>query len=242
VSEQEVHTEAPTWVPSPPARQLRVWTHVLSEIEVFDDAVAVMSGNGALMVWRYGADSQHGDVPVKGYAPGAWATFDHVGEGYARPSFRELTGEKKRPTPAANESEPELADPFVQLSPEALDDANSDAAGAPIGTVPAKIRPGEDGDDAAFRQSGDDVPFDDRPESADRGGIGPVADRGVAQATARARESLHRCAGWLGLRFRDLRTCPPLTPLPSRWWDCPRVWMGVVLTLSPVVFYLSLSS
>jgi hypothetical protein len=279
VSEQEVHAGVPAWIPSPPTRQLRVWTHVLNEVEPFDDAVAIMSPNGALTVWRWGSDAKRGDVPIKGYAPGSWITYTHVGDGYRTPGFRELTQDTAEQRAAKitakartftdrygtdaltnlsqrlsdgstrampeTPDEPELADPFRELSPESLDQQHDGLdAGNRQGEIhPIKAaQPDEDGDDAAFRQSGDDVPFDD-PETA--GSRGDTVRRGVAQVVGAARpivDQFRKWWGWLARRSWDLHTAPLLRPLPPRWWDCDPLLMGAVLTLSPVVVYLSLAS
>jgi hypothetical protein len=58
-----------------------VWPHTLDQVEKFPDAIAQVLPNGVLLVLR--PDSR---IPIKGYAPGAWLTFEHVGELYhARP-------------------------------------------------------------------------------------------------------------------------------------------------------------
>lgn len=250
-------TEAPAWTPNPPTRQLRVWTHVLNQVEAFDDAVAVMSDNGALTVWAWGSDARRGAVPIKGYAPGSWLTFEHVGEGY-RPTFRDLTrtdtaGQRRAESEFVEQlPEPRLADPFVQLSPEALDDANSDVDGkTPTGTIPVPTRPGEDGEDAAFRQSADSSPLseggtapdDDTPGPDDRSGSasgGP--GRGVAHVRSFGR-ALRLVAGWLGLRFSALTSSDPIRlSRRPRWSDYDRAWIVLALTTAPMVAYLALSS
>lgn len=54
-----------------------VWQHAMIEPHRFDRAVAQVLPNGTLLVTRPGSD-----VPLKGYAPGVWVTFEHIGERY----------------------------------------------------------------------------------------------------------------------------------------------------------------
>jgi len=56
-----------------------IWSHGFVEPDKFDHAVARILPNGSLLVMR--SDSP---VPIKGYAPGVWLTFEHVGEQYHR--------------------------------------------------------------------------------------------------------------------------------------------------------------
>lgn len=56
-----------------------VWPHTLEEPQKFPNAVAKVLPNGTLLVMPVGSD-----CPIKGYAPGAWSTFEHVGEAYHR--------------------------------------------------------------------------------------------------------------------------------------------------------------
>lgn len=68
--------------PVVPARYVAVWPHVLEEIEKFPNATAVVLANGTLIISpldEYGFPAAN--LPtIKGYAPGAWATFEHVGD------------------------------------------------------------------------------------------------------------------------------------------------------------------
>jgi hypothetical protein len=54
-----------------------VWSHTLSGPEKFSDASAKVLPNGTLLVFPAGSD-----CPVRGYAPGTWTTFEHVGPRY----------------------------------------------------------------------------------------------------------------------------------------------------------------
>lgn len=61
-----------------------VWQHAMIEPQRFDHAVAKVLPNGTLLITRPGSD-----VPLKGYAPGVWVTFEHIGERYhVRPQQR----------------------------------------------------------------------------------------------------------------------------------------------------------
>ena len=72
---QDPPTEVLAAVPDLPERYAAVWPHTLDQVERFPDAVAQVLPNGTLLVMRPGSR-----IPVKGYAPGAWLTFEHVGD------------------------------------------------------------------------------------------------------------------------------------------------------------------
>ena len=57
-----------------------VWTHGYPEPDKFDRAVAKVLPNGTLLVTY-----PKSDIPLKGYAPGVWLTFEHVGDQYQPP-------------------------------------------------------------------------------------------------------------------------------------------------------------
>jgi len=64
-----------------------VWTHGFPEPDKFDYAVAKVLPNGTLLVTLPGRN-----VPLKGYAPGVWLTFEHVGPEYqVTPKHYEFT-------------------------------------------------------------------------------------------------------------------------------------------------------
>lgn len=54
-----------------------IWTPGFPDPDKFDNAVAKVLPNGTLLIMRWGSD-----CPLKGYATGAWLTFEHVGEEY----------------------------------------------------------------------------------------------------------------------------------------------------------------
>lgn len=65
-------------------RKVVVWTHILNNVEEFVDAVAQVQPNGVLLIVRWNQGAQ---VPLKGYAPGTWLTFEHQGD-YTTPALR----------------------------------------------------------------------------------------------------------------------------------------------------------
>ena len=67
----------------------------LSPVDMFHDAVATVLPNGTLLVTLPGRT-----VPLKGYAPGSWLTFEHVGADYFRKPVRYTP-----PTPAERKDE-----------------------------------------------------------------------------------------------------------------------------------------
>lgn len=75
-----------------PARYVSVWAHTLNEFEKFSDATAHILPNGSLIVTALDPDGvpnrDPSQPPLKGYAPGAWLTFEHVGD-YPSPESRE---------------------------------------------------------------------------------------------------------------------------------------------------------
>lgn len=84
-------TEQTAWTPEPGDRYLSVWPHTLGDYEKYPDAVGTVD-SGVLYVWR---GVRHGDhplgpdksrPPLKVYAPGYWATFEHVGDYAAAPA------------------------------------------------------------------------------------------------------------------------------------------------------------
>lgn len=78
-------------VPKPEPEHVLVWQHAMIEPHRFDRAVAKVQPNGALLVTRPGSD-----VPLKGYAPGVWVTFEHIGAGYHRKPQPYLTPEQRQ--------------------------------------------------------------------------------------------------------------------------------------------------
>ena len=61
-----------------PRRQVVVTTHILNDPDVFPDAMAQVQPNGVLLILPWDRTSR--SVPIKGYAPGAWQTFEHQGD------------------------------------------------------------------------------------------------------------------------------------------------------------------
>lgn len=109
------------WTPPRPERYVAVWPHTLGEFEKFPDAVAKVLPNGALVVYSMATDRMR-DTPLKAYAPGAWATVEHLGDyTYMPPPVPseevavERTGEM-----------PKYRDPVEQLDPDLLDAENGD--------------------------------------------------------------------------------------------------------------------
>ena len=141
VTEQEgfeVHGDGDQpWTPAPAERYASVWPHTLGDHEHWNDAVAVLQANGALVVTRWGAA---GPVPLKIYAPGAWATVEHVGD-YTPPKYQYTPSQPEREAPSVRDSivpRQEVAaeqtgempkyrrDPVEQLDPDLLDAENGD--------------------------------------------------------------------------------------------------------------------
>ena len=107
-----------------------IWSPGFPEPDKFDDATAEILANGSLIVRRPGSA-----IPLKGYAPGAWLTFEHVGEQYhpkpqqAMPSRGEV--ERVRPAefrkggyPGADEAAKVLTDPLRRQPPTHEQDAD----------------------------------------------------------------------------------------------------------------------
>lgn len=262
-----------------PARRVAVWPHTLGEFEHFDNAIAVMSANGALVVWRWGEPTRQGAVPLKMYAPGAWVTVEHLGEGYALPPQPELPprsrgysdrhkermAEERRaaaqqheddePAPRSRANDP---DPFAQLAPEAL---NAEAvrqghrrlrttryaeqeANSPVFGPDQVVELGEDGDDEAFRRSGDHRPLAEEDDESDDTGQGGVA-QSVQRALAPIGQRLRKSARSLWQGFSTLDPLSPVHPhlpqLPPRWYTSSPVLTALVISLTPVMLYLSIS-
>lgn len=63
--------------PKPQVPHALIWQHGMIEPQRFDFAVAKVLPNGTLLV-----TPRSSEVPLKGYAPGTWVTFEHVGDEY----------------------------------------------------------------------------------------------------------------------------------------------------------------
>jgi len=101
-------TNKATAAPPPSARFVRVWTHVLNDFEDFPDAIAVVE-NGVLLVGPLGVKEA---FPIKGYAPGAWLTFEHVGDyNTPRPAAPRLVDETQEITRLMDAAPPAPDDP-----------------------------------------------------------------------------------------------------------------------------------
>lgn len=74
-----VETAHPDFVPEPKPQvpHALVWQHGMIEPQRFDHAVAKVLPNGTLLV-----TPRSSEVPLKGYAPGTWVTFEHIGDEY----------------------------------------------------------------------------------------------------------------------------------------------------------------
>lgn len=265
-------------VPPLPDRRVAVWPHTLGDFEHFDDAVAIIQANGALLVWRWGFDPKRGDVPLKGYAPGAWVTYEHLGSGYKPNLFAPQntpvppppprTGgqQDEEPAPRSRADDP---DPFVQLAPEALNAEDEQRqrqpghrrlrtgelrttryaeqeANSPVLGPDQVIELGGDGDDEAFRRSGDALPLAD-PEPGDDsdatgGGVAQCVRAALAPIGQRLRKSAKSL--WQGFSMLDplSPTHPHLPQLPPGWYTSTPVLTAMVLMLTPVMLYLSISA
>lgn len=162
MSEQHETETSGEWTPAPAERYVSVWPHTLGDYEKHPDAVAAVQPNGALIVTRWG---QPGAPPIKGYAPGAWVTFEHVGD-YTPPvepprfpsvgDWSRIKAEKyiaDEPGPATGEL-PRYRDPVEQLDPDLLDQENGDVdhrsglgtlVPRPVAAVVVDPDPGKDG-------------------------------------------------------------------------------------------------
>ncbi len=143
-----------SWTPPPAERYVSVWPHTLGDFEKYPGAVATVDA-GVLYVWR---SIQHGQnaagpdksqPPLKVYAPGYWATFEHVGNYAAPPVFlapadrhpvetglpvlgildESIAREKQLIDQGPPTSEiPTYRDPIEKLAPELLDEENGDVS------------------------------------------------------------------------------------------------------------------
>lgn len=100
LTDAAVPAPEPTPAPTPPARYVTVWPHTLGDFEKFPDAVATVLPNGTLLIHKFGAPASL--PPIKGYAPGSWITFEHVGD-YSPPAPPRpaLASHRGAPAPAA---------------------------------------------------------------------------------------------------------------------------------------------
>lgn len=162
MSEQHEAETSGEWTPAPAERYASVWPHTLGDYEKWPDAVGVILDSGALVVRRAFAPAS--TVPLKIYAPGAWATVEHVGD-YTTPPTPQPPGiqdwaRAKRhaaadPAPARAEDLPGAAgsdlpgeptgelpryrDPVEQLDPDLLDQENGDVNyHSGVGTLPPR--------------------------------------------------------------------------------------------------------
>jgi hypothetical protein len=154
VNEQQ---RTPEWTVTPLSRHVAVWPHTLGEFEKFPDAVATVADNGALHIWRQnptGAPDRN-LPPLKVYAPGYWATVEHVGDwSELQPPLRtpaeriknfvnnySVSGEKLAsldPRPDSTQELPPVpADPFEELDPDKLAETNGDVSrNSGVGHIP----------------------------------------------------------------------------------------------------------
>jgi len=124
VSEQHEAETSGEWTPAPVERYVSVWPHTLGDFEKHQNAVATVDA-GVLYVWRAKAAAPDKTVPpIKVYAPGYWATFEHVGD-YTPPA-------PPRPQPPAERRPPRTEDPSG-MPPGAV---GSDLSGPTTGELP----------------------------------------------------------------------------------------------------------
>ena len=178
-----------TWVPEFPTRYVSVWPHTLGDFEKFEGAIATVDA-GVLYVWR---TITHGDgptapdksrPPIKVYAPGYWATFEHVGDYHWRPNLMEKTRQfvetygsspsvladqvlrmkQENSLPAPDEESPAeqtseipvYRDPTEQLAPDLLDEENGDVnASSGMGAIVPKPKAEEPGGGGVAVPKGD---------------------------------------------------------------------------------------
>lgn len=159
-----------------------VWQHAMIDPQRFDHAVAKVLPNGTLLVTPRGSD-----VPLKGYAPGVWVTFEHVGPEYhAKPQMlRMLHDDRLHMEDAARYAVDHLLDTDRRRPPAAARvDVTSDMDGGrkKFLTDPVRRTPPTHEQDADDTQT---IPTVQSVSQADEagGGVGPKA-RGVREDAA----------------------------------------------------------
>lgn len=129
-----MNDEQSSWVPEFPERYVSVWPHTLGDFERFDGAIATVDA-GVLYVWR---SVKRGDgptapdrnsPPIKVYAPGYWATFEHIGDYSWRPNLLEQTRQLVEHYGTSSE---EMADQVLRMKREGV----HRLAGPPVSVLP----------------------------------------------------------------------------------------------------------
>lgn len=122
-----------------------VWTHLLDNgPDKFNGAVARVLPNGTLLVTQPGSE-----VPLKGYAPGAWLTFEHIGEQYhTHPVQMPARGEIRRVNPSGHRDDDTQSLP--QVGPDQT------AGGGVERPKGSSVRAGSDGHPDRPRTGGPD--------------------------------------------------------------------------------------
>lgn len=153
-----------------------VWTHLLDNgPEKFDHAVGKVLPNGTLLIMKPGSD-----VPLKGYAPGAWLTFEHVGAQYhVKPQpIVPARGKIERVQPAEYRDGGYAADPIRRTPPTLDQDADEDTQSLPkVAANPDEQGGGEAGPKApGARADAGRTGRTSRPATADLGIPAPLSD------------------------------------------------------------------
>lgn len=88
---EAAHPDFAQPAPQPQVPHALIWQHGMIEPQRFDHAVAKVLPNGTLLV-----TPRSSDVPLKGYAPGVWVTFEHIGDEYHQKPQPFLTPEQQQ--------------------------------------------------------------------------------------------------------------------------------------------------